>query len=251
MQVLVHDLDGVVAGVRAAAGQHLVQQDAGRVDVDPLVGRGVREDLLGRQVGDGAHDRAAGGGAGGRGCAVGGAEHPDQAEVGDLDQAALGDQHVLRLDVAVDQPGPVGGAEGGEHRLQDVQRGPDGERAAVAQQVAQGAAGHVLHGEENVSAVRALVEDVHHVGVGELGDRLGLADEAGGEALVAGQRGVHHLEDDHPVQPGVGGPVDGGHPAGRDALLDPVPVVEQRADQGVVQCHVHPASLVPGRAAGP
>nr|WP_268267534.1 hypothetical protein [Streptomyces kaniharaensis] len=154
-------------------------------------------------------------------------------KVGDLHQAAVGDQHVLRLDVPVDQPGPVRGAERGEDRLQDVQGGPDRQRTAVAQQLAQGAAGHVLHGEENVPAVGALVEDVDHVRVGEPGDRLGLADEPGGEALVPGEVGVHHLEREHAVEAGVGAPVDRGHPTGRDALVDPVPAVEQGTDQRI------------------
>src|SRR3712207_8687177 len=43
-------------------------------------------------------------------------------EVGDAAAGRLGDQHVLRLDVAVHQAGAVRGGDGGEHLLEDGQR---------------------------------------------------------------------------------------------------------------------------------
>jgi hypothetical protein len=54
-----------------------------------------------------------------------GADGLGEAEVGDLDPAAVGlvaDQHVLRLDVAVDQAGAVRGGERGDDRLEQRQR---------------------------------------------------------------------------------------------------------------------------------
>ncbi len=241
MQVAVHHLGGVLAGVRAAAGEHLVEQDARRVDVHPLVGGRVLADLLRRQVRDGAQQLARlGGGGGGR---VGGAHHPDQAEVRDLHQPVVGDQHVLRLHVPVHQTRPVRRAERREHRLQHVQGGPHRERAAVAQQLAQGAAGNELHRHEHRARIRALVQHVDHVRVREPGHRLRLADEPRREVGVARQRRVHHLQRDGTVQPGVGAAVDGRHAAHGDPLLDPVAPVEQHTEQGIVQGHVHPRSL--------
>jgi len=49
-----------------------------------------------------------------------------------------------------------------------------------------------------------------------------LADEAPAEALVLGQLGGEQLERHLPAQPEVLGPVDDGHPAAAEQLLDAV-----------------------------
>lgn len=163
----------------------------------------------------------------------------DQAEVGDLDPAVIAYQHVLGLYVAVDQPGPVRGAERGEHGFQDVEGRAGLERAALAQHVAQGAARDVLHREVHIRAVRALVEHSDDVGVREARDGLRLADEALHEAGVRGEARVHHLEREHPVEPGVHGAVDRGHAADRDTALDAVALVERPPDERVLHGGVH------------
>ena len=93
----------VLALERDLAGEHLVEDDAERVEVR-LTGDGSAEGLLGGDV-------------------VGRAEHPAvrrqallverarDPEVGDLGRALLVDQHVLGLDVAVDDVARVRGAE--------------------------------------------------------------------------------------------------------------------------------------------
>lgn len=232
--MLVDDLGGVLAGVRLGAGQHLVQHDPAGVDVAAGVGRTVL-DLLGGQVRHRAQQRP--GGVGGR------ADRPDQAEVGDLHPAVVPYEDVLRLHVAVHEPRPVRRPERGEDRLQDVQRRPGPQRPALAQHVPQGAARHILHRQVDVRALGALVEDRDHVGVREARHRLGLPDEALDEGDVGGERRVHHLEGEHPVQAGVHGPVDRGHPADGDARLNAIPAVEQLPDEGVLEGRVHPESL--------
>ncbi|BFP55841.1 hypothetical protein SCMC78_56480 [Streptomyces sp. CMC78] len=54
---------------------------------------------------------------------------------------------------------------------------------------------------------------------------------------------MHHLEGEHPVQAGVHGPVDRGHPADGDARLNAIPAVEQLPDKRVLEGRVHPESL--------
>ena len=162
--VLQGDLHRRVPGERLAAGEQLEQHDAGGVHV----AAGVRDaalDLLGGEVGDGAEQQP--------GLAVrrAGVDGPGQAEVGHLDPAVVGDQHVLRLDVAVHDAGPVRGREGLEHRLQQVQRLARAHRAPLAHQVAQRAPGHVLHRQERHPVVRALVEDLDDAVVVEPGRR--------------------------------------------------------------------------------
>jgi hypothetical protein len=87
-------------GKRGLPGEHLVGYDAESVEIDPVVGRGIGRGLLRRHVGRRANrkphrrERAAFGGS---------RDGFRDAEVGDLG-LILRQQHVLRLDVAVDDP---------------------------------------------------------------------------------------------------------------------------------------------------
>ena len=122
VDVLPGDVDRPVAVVGHPAGEHLEQHDAGGVDVGARIGVAVGDQLR-RHVRGGGHQLR---------CRASSALRLDragQAEVGDLDHAVdevvgaaagrLGDQHVLRLDVAVHQAGPVRGGDRGEHLLED------------------------------------------------------------------------------------------------------------------------------------
>ena len=98
---------------RAPAGEQLVEDHPEGVDVGGRGGR-VAEDAFGGQVGGGAEQVAGGEGglAGRRG----------DAEVEHLDLAVRGQEHVARLDVAVDDPGPVGRLQGVGDRGHDPDR---------------------------------------------------------------------------------------------------------------------------------
>lgn len=241
VEVLVDDLGGGIPGVRLGAREHLVQHDAARVHIGAGV-RGAVLDLLGGEIGDGAQD--------GPGGVRDRAHGPDQAEVGDLDPAVVTYQHVLRLHVPVDEARPVRGPQSGEHRLQDVQRGPRLQGAPLAQHIAQRAPRDVLHREVDVLPLGALVEDRDHIGVREPGHRLGLADEALDERGVGRERRMHHLEGEHPVEPGVHGPVDRGHAAHGDAGIDAVAAVEQLPDERVLEGRIHAAESTSHRGHG-
>ena len=114
--VLQRDLEGVAAAERRVAGEHLIAGDAERVDVAAVID-GLALDLLG------AHEqRRAHRGAGRReidGLVRG--EAARQAEVGHLRLALPGQQDVLRLDVAVDDPQLAGLVQGGRHLPHDAQ----------------------------------------------------------------------------------------------------------------------------------
>jgi hypothetical protein len=111
-----------VAGERRPVIPGLVQRDAERELIGARVDRQA-EVLLGRHVARRAHDRA-GPGQGHVQLEVlppdraGRADPPrlvvdggDQAEVGDPDPAIVADQHVVGLEVAVDQAGVVRGLQ--------------------------------------------------------------------------------------------------------------------------------------------
>ncbi len=183
--VPVRDRDRRVAVVGRPTSQHLEKHDPGRVDVASRIGDATG-DLFRGEVGDRADQR---GGACG-GVSRGGAGQP---EVGDLHATVVGEQYVFGLDVAVHQTRRVGGRQRGQHWVQDRQGLLRLEVVAFAQQVAKRAALHVLHRQEHLAVVLALIENRHYVRVRQPRRRPGFADEARDELVVFGVDLMHHL----------------------------------------------------------
>ena len=156
---------------------------------------------------------------------------PCEAEVGDLDPTVVGDQDVLGLDVAVDEAGGVRGREGLEHGVEEDQRLRRGQRAVLPQDVAQGAARHVLHGQVDQPVVLALVVHGDDVAVRQPSGGLGLALEPRDEGLVVREVGMHDLEGDDPVQAQVERLVDRRHAAAGKQGEHPITAVDSRADE--------------------
>ena len=124
------------AAERNLPGQALMGHDAQRVEVG-RGGRGLTRAPLGGQVTGGADQHP---GTGDR-------LRPGRlrdAEIGDLDHAIGADQQVARLDVPVDQPGPVRGGQPAGGLGDDVHRPRRIERAVV-QHPGQREPGHELH----------------------------------------------------------------------------------------------------------
>ena len=227
VDVLVGNLDRALGLVRLVAGEHLVDQHAGGVHVRACVGMTV-DDELGREVGDRADQHPTGGGV--LGVGVDGA---GEAEVGDLDAAVVGEQDVLGLDVAMEDAGGVRGGERTEYRLDHGQCLRGRHRRFLADQVAHGEAGDVLHHQEERPVVVTVVEDGDHVVMGEPGGGTRLALEPSYELVVVGEALVHDLDRHRAVQSEVDGLVDGRHPAAGDLGADAVPAVEDATDERV------------------
>ena len=231
VDVPVRHRQGGVAGKRLTAGEQLEQHDPGRVHVGAEVGPAAGH-LLRGEIGGGADEQAALGVA-----HIG--EQPGQAEVRDLDRVGVPEQHVFRLDVTVRDPGRVRGGQPGQDALDDVERLARAQPGALVQQVPQGPAGHVLHGQVQGAPVGALVVHGDHVRVGKPGDRPGLGDEPPDEVLVAGELRMHDLQRDRAVEPSIGAQVDGRHPAVREMGLHPVPAIKELADRHAGQGRIH------------
>ena len=133
------------------------------------------------------------------------------------------------------------GLESGEDRVEDDDRLPGGEGAAVLEFAAQGHRRQVLHDEVDDVSVTRLVVDGHKVGVGEATGVDGLTAEALDEGVIGDEVFVHDLDRDLAVETQVGAPVDHRHAAAGDLRVDPVPVVEDDPDERVGQ-RVHRAS---------
>jgi len=103
----------------------------------------------------------------------------------------------------------------------------------LADHVAQGPPGDVLHDEEQHALVVALVGDRHDVGVGEASGGVRLAHEPGAELLGVAEVGVHDLDRADPLEPQVTGLVDGRGPASCHPADERVAVVEESPDERV------------------
>ena len=192
-------LDDGAVGERRLAGQHLVEHDPGAVDV----GRGARRPparLLGGHVAGRSRN---GGGQRLRG-ALGEPRHP---EVADPDPAVFAQQHVGGLDVAVDDPLPVGAGERGAELLGDATGLLDGQGAALD------AVGEALALDELGDVVGTLVGfadvvDAHDARVADAGQQLRLALEALDPGLVLGPPGLDHLDRDDAAEAQVTAAID-------------------------------------------
>ena len=189
-------------------------------------GRPVDEDL-----GELARDRVRAGRAGPRGEPLGhvGARPlvvraPGEAEVGDPDGAVAPEQDVGRLEVAVDQPGRVGGREPLPGRDEALANLLPRVRLALGSGVdpaLEAAAVDELHGHEHPLAVGPDVVDGDDVGVAELGHRLGLAQESAlalGRGHGPGAAREQQLDGDLAVELGIVGGVDLPHAADAEPL---------------------------------
>src|SRR2546428_520100 len=191
--VLYELLTGVVpfSGEGHDAGEQLVEHDTDGVEVRSLVD-GCTLCLLGGQVLSGADDRARLG-------------HLADActrdpEVRHLQSPLTVDQHVVRLDVAVDDAVAVREPNRSEDLARVVDREVDRRGAARDDQLLQRAPVEVLH-RDVVGALRlAAVVDRNDVRVREAGRVLRLAAEALDELIVAGMAVVEDLDRDAPAE---------------------------------------------------
>ena len=126
--MLVGDRHRRLAHVGLLAREHLVHHDADRVDVAAGVGDTARDEF-GGEVRDRSEERLPGRGVRARG--------PGEPEVAELDAPVVGEQHVLGLEVAVDDAGLVRGREAGEDGVHDVDGLLGRELLVVLQQLAQ------------------------------------------------------------------------------------------------------------------
>ena len=221
LELLQRDRQRRVAVERLAAGDHLVEDDAERVDVGR--GRqGAALDLLGRHV-------------------VRRAEHglrlrqrrparrlraAREAEVGDDDPHAarpplVGREHdVAALEVAVDHAGVVRGGERRGHLLDQRQRVRRPHPAGALEALGERLAGEQLHREEREVLVVEDVVDPAHVRVRHRAREVDLPQEPVHRPRIARDLRPDRLERDPLVEDLVLGLVDLAHAAARDEAHD-------------------------------
>ena len=224
VHVLHRDGDEAVAGERHASGQKFEEDDPQRVDV------GRRLDvapprLLGRDVARRPED-----GSGLRHALD--LERAGDPEVGHLGLPVPVQDHVLRLDVAVDEPVVVREREAAGDLDRELERAANRHRPALVETLLQRLAVDELEDDELPPVLLAAVDDRDDVRVRELCDGARLAAEALHILVVSRVVLMQDLQRDVPLEQGVVRLVDAGHAARADELLDLVPTTDQLADHG-------------------
>ena len=194
----------------ALAVERLVQRHA---EGELVGGRGreLARELLGRHVRGGAHHRARLGEGlvevrhAHRGDGADRLVAPStagEAEVGHPYPTVAAEEHVVGLEIAVDQVGGVGRREAAPGLREDLEHLGDGP-GLRPQPLAQGLAFDVLHRDEDRALELPHVVHGDHVGVSDAGDGLRLADQAGSPLAHLG--GQEHLDRDAAIELGVVG----------------------------------------------
>src|SRR5690606_14339962 len=160
-----------------------------------------------------------------------------EPEVTELDEVALvaarRQQHVARLDVAMDDAERVDRGEPFEDLPRDRDRALDGQRDLVAEHVREVDPVDVLHGEvrPTVGGVSVIV-DLRDVLVHDLARVLRFTLEALGMRRVARE---HELERDPAADARLLGLVDGTHSTAADEATDDVAIVDRLSDPRIVR----------------
>jgi hypothetical protein len=161
-----------------------------------------------------------------------------ETEVEDLDEvfsaAALREQDVVALEIAVHDAEVVGTGQRGAHLLEDVDAARDGHRPA-GQLRRERRAHEVLHHEIELALLRlADVVDVDDVRVIDAVGRPRFAQHPGTEVRLAAQIGADQLQRDHAIDEHVARAVDDAHAPFAEARFEPVSPCDHLAHQGVV-----------------
>ncbi len=116
-----------------------------------------------------------------------------EPEVDDTDTAVVSDNHVVRFEVAVDEPGGVRRGQPFPRRQEDAHDGVDA--SGRAQPLPQRHAVDELHRDEDLSLEDARVVDRNHVRMGQACERLGLAEKPSVRRRLVPVGGGRRLED--------------------------------------------------------
>lgn len=211
------------------AREHLVEHDAGRIEVaSPVDVLALR--LLGREVRGGAED---GSGLRDGACRVG--DGTGDTEVHDLDRVFRRDHDVSGLDVAVYDSGAVRVLERGEdarHVLVNLGVGERGARHDVAELLPL----DVLHDDVRDNklvpvcaneGVLARVEDSDDRGVRHASGGLGLLPEARTEVRLTGELRIEELDGDAAAEALIGPEIDLSHTSTTNSPTDVVSASER------------------------
>ncbi len=181
------------------------------------------------------------------------------AEVGEHDPAVVGDQHVGRLHVAVQDALAVRGAQHVEHGEPDLGGAARLQQAVLPDDLGERLALDELHDDPGPVVLLDHVEHGHGAGVADPRDRLGLAQRPGDQPplllLVDVRREAELLDGDRTAEGLVLGPPHRPHAAAAEHVSQPVPPGEETCALVLTGCprplrlrHASPHATRPDRA---
>src|SRR6266699_2770315 len=135
----------------------------------------------------------------------------DKAEITEQDLAAAPQQHILRLDVAVNELAVMCVLQGRRSLLDVRNKDGGGQYNPFRVALAQGAIGGIVHDEKRNAVLHAKVEDADDVGVDEAGDGAGFIAEL--LHTAADQAHLKHFDGCLGIQVNMLAEVDVGEPA--------------------------------------
>ena len=244
VHVPVRDLVVILAGVGFGAGEELEEQDAGGVHVAARIGSRVCHQFW-WQVACRADEHPRRG-------HLRRADASGEAEIHHFELPAVRDEHVLGFDVAVHHPRLVRGGERGCDVFHIGERPLRAQRRLAAHHAPQRFTVDELHHDVGLALRGALIENAHHVLVGEDGGGACLAVELRDEFVVLAEIGAHHFQRDDARQPQVARAIHRGHTATCHFRDDLVATVQHLTDQRVISAaHSHSITVGEGGRVGP
>ena len=136
-----------------------------------------------------------------------------EAEIDELRGAFAGDEHVARLDVAVDELLSVGRVEPAGHVEGDPEHLGLGKGALVRNELLEADRLQQLHRDEEIPMIATDRVNLHHVRMDDRRGELRLALEHGDERFVAAERLMEDFQGDLASEIAVEGAEDLAHPA--------------------------------------
>jgi hypothetical protein len=225
--VLDEDRWRAIGDERRLAAQHLVPEDAERVEVASAVDRALARRLFRAHV-----SRRSDGDSGGGQPRFAVTDSARDAEVSNHWPAAVGvDQDVVGLDVAVDDSALMGVSERIRDVTEDSPRLVNRERTVVVQQLRDIVARDVRHHKENDAACLVDGVNIYDVRVVELRGHLGLAQKPGLDFAAERQFGWQYFDGDRALQTPIFGAIDDPHAAASDLAVQLVVGTERTLDE--------------------
>ena len=224
--------------MRALSGQHLIDDNAERVEVARRTER-LAHELLGAHV-----SRRTDGDARARDAARR-VDVAGDAEVEQLDGAARCEHQVLRLEIAVENTERVRAVEAIGNSVQDAESLVDPKWTGASQPLSNRLALDELHGDEKLAIGGAIeIVDLRNARMADLGREQRLAPKAVLRIDVLSDLGVQKLDGCLAAEVDMLREVDGPHAAGTEKAQQPVASGKRLSDT----VHDGPAAL---RKSGP
>lgn len=168
-----------------------------------------------------------------------GARGTGQAEVGDFDFTGIGEQHVGRFHVPVDDALAVRGAETAANLLKDAEGLARCKTPAFLYDLFEIAPANIFHHEVHQIVAHVVISDGDHIRMGDIRGDDSFRFESFTNRGLAGEVVIQDLHDNGSVQALVHAAVDPRHATQGEQMVEPVAAIQRLAQVRVGQGRAH------------